>query len=155
MVRDRSHPRSDGGLGGDGAPSLGRLAGATRRGDGRRRQCSSRWASLAGESKEDEAPIATAGDLVQVLAVFGFVVVVSAIYLVVVLGLGHAPKTTGDKEVLALSMVASGVAALIFVPVRRRAFSSESATRFVSRDHGRPPTRCCGLFVQQADARHP
>ena len=26
----------------------------------------------------------------------------SAIYLVVVLGLGHAPKTTGDKEVLAL-----------------------------------------------------
>ena len=67
--------------------------------------------------------------LVQVLAVFGFVVVVSAIYLVVVLGLGHAPKTTGDKEVLALSMVASGVAALIFVPVRERFLGS--ATRFV------------------------
>jgi signal transduction histidine kinase len=46
-----------------------------------------------------------------------------------VLGLGHAPKTTGDKEVLALSMVASGVAALIFVPVRARFL--ESATRFV------------------------
>ena len=60
---------------------------------------------------------------------FGFVVVVSAIYLVVVLGLGHAPKTTGDKEVLALSMVASGVAALIFVPVRARFL--DSATRFV------------------------
>ncbi|MFZ0248945.1 MAG: histidine kinase [Acidimicrobiales bacterium] len=67
--------------------------------------------------------------LVQVLAVLGFVVVVSAIYLVVVLGLGHAPKTTGDKEVLALSMVASGVAALIFVPVRARFL--DSATRFV------------------------
>jgi signal transduction histidine kinase len=67
--------------------------------------------------------------LVQVLAVFGFFVVVSAIYLVVVLGLGHAPKTTGDKEVLALSMVASGVAALIFVPVRARFL--DSATRFV------------------------
>ncbi len=67
--------------------------------------------------------------LVQVLAVFGFVVVVSAIYLVVVLGLGHAPKTTGDKDVLALSMVASGVAALIFVPVRARFL--DSATRFV------------------------
>ena len=60
---------------------------------------------------------------------FGFVVVVSAIYLVVVLGLGHAPKTTGDKEALALAMVASGVAALIFVPVRARFL--DSATRFV------------------------
>ena len=67
--------------------------------------------------------------LVQVLAVFGFFVVISAIYLVIVLGLGHAPKTTGDKEVLALSMVASGVAALIFVPVRARFL--DSATRFV------------------------
>jgi signal transduction histidine kinase len=67
--------------------------------------------------------------LVQVLAVMGFVVVVSAIYLVLVLGLGHAPKTTGDKQVLALSMVASGVAALIFVPVRERFL--QSSTRFV------------------------
>jgi signal transduction histidine kinase len=82
---------------------------------------------LAGESK-GMGPHASRG-LVQVLAVFGFVVVVSAIYLVVVLGLGHAPKTTGDKEVLALSMVASGLAALIFVPVRARFL--ESATRFV------------------------
>jgi signal transduction histidine kinase len=67
--------------------------------------------------------------LVQVLSIFGFVVVVSAIYLIVVFGLGHAPKTTGDKEVLALSMVATGVAALIFVPVRERLMGS--ATRFV------------------------
>ncbi len=82
---------------------------------------------LAGESK-GMGPHASRG-LVQVLAVFGFVVVVSAIYLVVVLGLGHAPQTTGDKEVLALSLVASGLAALIFVPVRARFL--ESATRFV------------------------
>jgi signal transduction histidine kinase len=82
---------------------------------------------LAGENKR-MGPHASRG-LVQVLAVFGFVVVVSAIYLVVVLGLGHAPQTTGDKEVLALSMVASGVAALIFVPVRARFL--DSATRFV------------------------
>lgn len=67
--------------------------------------------------------------LVQVLAVFGFVAVVSAIYLVLVLGLGHAPKTTGDKEVLALSMIASGIAAVIFVPVRERFL--QSSTRFV------------------------
>jgi signal transduction histidine kinase len=82
---------------------------------------------LVGESKR-MGPHASRV-LVQVLAVFGFVVVVSAIYLVVVLGLGHAPKTTGDKEVLALSLVASGVAALIFVPVRARFL--DSATRFV------------------------
>jgi signal transduction histidine kinase len=82
---------------------------------------------LAGEGK-GMGPRASRV-LVQVLAVFGFVVVVSVIYLVVVLGLGHAPKTTGDKDVLALSMVASGVAALIFVPVRARFL--ESATRFV------------------------
>ena len=67
--------------------------------------------------------------LVQALAVLGFVVVVSAIYVVLVLGLGHAPKTTGDKEVLALSLIASGVAAVIFVPVRERFL--ESSTRFV------------------------
>ena len=67
--------------------------------------------------------------LVQSLAVLGFVVVVSAIFLVLVLGLGHAPKTAGDKEVLALAMVASGVAAVIFVPVRARFL--ESSTRFV------------------------
>jgi signal transduction histidine kinase len=82
---------------------------------------------LAGESRK-LAPHASRG-LVQVLAVFGFVGVVSAIYLVVVLGLGHAPNTTGDKEALALSIVASGVAAVIFVPVRSRFL--ESATRFV------------------------
>src|SRR6202034_385422 len=82
---------------------------------------------LAGENKK-MGPHASRG-LVQVLAVFGFFVVVAAIYLVVVLGLGHAPKTTGDQEVLALSMVASGVAALIFVPVRARFL--DSATRFV------------------------
>ncbi len=82
---------------------------------------------LAAENRR-LGPHASRG-LVQVLAVFGFVVVVSAIYLVVVLGLGHAPKTTGDKEVLALSMIASGVAALIFVPVRARFL--DSATRFV------------------------
>jgi signal transduction histidine kinase len=67
--------------------------------------------------------------LVQILSILGFVVVVSTIYLIVVLGLGHAPKTTGDKQVLALSMVATGVAALLFVPVRERLLGS--ATRFV------------------------
>jgi len=50
---------------------------------------------LASESRR-LAPHGSRG-LVQVLAVMGFVVVVSAIYLVLVLGLGHAPKTTGRQ----------------------------------------------------------
>jgi signal transduction histidine kinase len=82
---------------------------------------------LAAESRR-LGPHASRG-LVQVLSVFGFVVVVSAIYLVVVLGVGHAPKTTGDKEALALALVASGVGALIYVPVRTRFL--DSATRLV------------------------
>jgi signal transduction histidine kinase len=67
--------------------------------------------------------------LVQVMSILGFIVVVSAIYLVVVLGLGHSPKSSGDKQVLALSMIATGIAAVIFVPVRQRLLSS--TTRFV------------------------
>ena len=82
---------------------------------------------LAAESRR-LGPQASRG-LVQVLSVFGFVVVVSAIYLVVVLGVGHTPKTTGDKEALALALVASGVGALIYVPVRTRFL--DSATRLV------------------------
>ena len=126
VVRHRGLPRGHGRARGDRAPSPGGLAGAARR-----RRCGgngARPARTVGRGEQEWGPHASRG-LVQVLAVFGFVVVVSAIYLVVVLGLGHAPKTTGDKEVLALSMIASGVAALIFVPVRARFL--DSATRFV------------------------
>ena len=126
MVRHRSDPGGDGGVGGHRATPPGGLAGplgAVAAGA----TVLVPLGLLAAENRK-LGPHASRG-LVQVLAVFGFVVVVSAIYLVVVLGLGHAPKTTGDKEVLALSMVASGVAALIFVPVRERFLGS--ATRFV------------------------
>ncbi len=67
--------------------------------------------------------------LVQVLSVVGFTLVVSAIYLVVVLGLGHAPTSSADREVLGLSMLAAGVAAVGYLPARDRLVAS--ATRFV------------------------
>ena len=51
---------------------------------------------LAGENKK-MGPHASRG-LVQALAVFGFSLVIAAIYLVVVLGLGHAPKTIGRQR---------------------------------------------------------
>ncbi len=67
--------------------------------------------------------------LVRSFTVFGFVAMVSAIYLVVVLGLGHKPNDSTDRTTLGLSMLATGIAALAFVPARERFVGS--ATRFV------------------------
>ena len=58
--------------------------------------------------------------LVQLIAVAGFVAVVSAIYMVVVLGVGSGPGTAGDRELLGLSMLAAAIAAAGFVPARER-----------------------------------
>ncbi|MFZ0173778.1 MAG: histidine kinase [Acidimicrobiales bacterium] len=66
---------------------------------------------------------------VHVLSIVGFTMVVSAIYLVIVLGLGHAPKDTEDRKALGLSMLAAAVAAVGYVPAQRRLLGS--ATRFV------------------------
>ncbi len=67
--------------------------------------------------------------LVRTFTVFGFVALVSAIYLVVVLGLGHKPDDTPQRTILGLSMLATAIAAIAFVPARTRFVSS--ATRFV------------------------
>jgi signal transduction histidine kinase len=67
--------------------------------------------------------------LVRSFTLFGFVAMVSAIYLVVVLGLGHKPDDSDERTILGLSMLATGVAALAFVPARARFVGS--ATRFV------------------------
>jgi signal transduction histidine kinase len=67
--------------------------------------------------------------LVQVLSIAGFTVVVAAIYLVVVLGIGTAPSSSADREILGLSMLAAAVAAVGYLPARERLVAS--ATRFV------------------------
>jgi signal transduction histidine kinase len=74
--------------------------------------------------------------LVQVLSVAGFAVVVSGIYLVIVLGLGHSPDNSGDREVLGLSMLAAAVAAVGYLPARDRLLGS--ATRLVYGAHEAP-----------------
>ncbi len=66
---------------------------------------------------------------VQTLSVVGFSACVSAIYLIIVLGLGHAPNDAADREILGLSMLAAAVAAVGYVPARDRLVGS--ATRFV------------------------
>ena len=58
--------------------------------------------------------------LVHLLSILGFSVVVSAIYLVVVRGLGKTPTGTTDREVLGLSMVAAAIAAVGYIPARER-----------------------------------
>ncbi len=67
--------------------------------------------------------------LVQVLSIAGFTVVVAAIYLVIVLGIGTQPHDSGDREILGLSMLAAAVAAIGYLPARERLMAS--ATRFV------------------------
>ena len=66
---------------------------------------------------------------VQLLSIVGFTMVVSAIYLVIVLGLGHAPTDPADRKALGLSMLAAAVAAVGYVPAQRRLLGS--ATRLV------------------------
>jgi signal transduction histidine kinase len=67
--------------------------------------------------------------LVQVLSVAGFTLVVAAIYLVIVFGIGTPPHDSGDRAVLGLSMLAAAVAAIGYLPARDRLLAS--ATRFV------------------------
>jgi signal transduction histidine kinase len=67
--------------------------------------------------------------LVKILSIAGFTLIMSAIYLVVVLGLGTAPSGPADREALGLSMVAGSIAAVAYVPARERLMLS--ATRMV------------------------
>jgi signal transduction histidine kinase len=64
-----------------------------------------------------------------VLSLAGFTVVVAAIYLVIVFGIGTAPRSAADREVLGLSMLAAAVAAIGYLPARDR--FAASATRFI------------------------
>ncbi len=57
--------------------------------------------------------------LVRTIVIAGLVALVEAVYLLVVIGLGHVP-TTSDREILVLSMSAAALAALLAIPARRR-----------------------------------
>jgi len=67
--------------------------------------------------------------LVHVLSLAGFSVVVAAVYVVIVLGLGQRPGDSSDREILGLSMLAAAVTAVGYLPARDRLMAS--ATRFV------------------------
>jgi signal transduction histidine kinase len=67
--------------------------------------------------------------LVRVASAAGFTVVVAAIYLVIVLGIGSAPQDAADRDLLGLSMLAAAVAAVGYLPARDRL--AAAATRLV------------------------
>jgi signal transduction histidine kinase len=72
---------------------------------------------------------------VQAILLGGLAAVVLAVYAVVVLGIGRVP-TTQQWTLLAFSMVAAAVAALVYQPVRRRL--STFAARLTRPERGSP-----------------
>jgi signal transduction histidine kinase len=58
--------------------------------------------------------------LVQLIAIAGFTVLVAAVYLVIVLGVGSGPADVSDRGQLLLSMLAAAIAAVGYVPARER-----------------------------------
>jgi signal transduction histidine kinase len=58
--------------------------------------------------------------LVQLIAVTGFTVLVAAVYMIVVLGVGTEPASNHDRELLGLSMLAAAIAAIGYGPARER-----------------------------------
>ena len=73
--------------------------------------------------------------------VAGLAVVVAVVYLVVVLGLGTRPPTGDRATLLGLSMVAAAVAALLYLPARRRLDRAGQPAR-LRRAASRPTRRC-------------
>jgi signal transduction histidine kinase len=73
---------------------------------------------IAGEIR----PLGPSGGrvLVQLIAIAGFSGLVSAVYVVVVLGVGSGPADTSDRELLGFSMLASAIAAVGYLPARER-----------------------------------
>jgi signal transduction histidine kinase len=73
---------------------------------------------IAGEIR----PLGPSGGrvLVQLIAIAGFTGLVSAVYLIVVLGVGSGPADASDRELLGFSMLAAAIAAVGYLPARER-----------------------------------
>ena len=87
--------------------------------------------------------------LTHTVALAGLTALVVAVYVVVVLGLGRTPSGR-ERTLLLLSMVAAGVAALLYLPARR--WLTERANRLVYGERV-PPTRRCARSASASPAR--
>jgi signal transduction histidine kinase len=88
---------------------------------------------LAGTSRSLGAAIDPL--LLRTISLAGLTLVVVAVYLVVVLGLGRVPRRD-ERTLLVLSMVAAGVAVVLYFPAHRRL--SALAKRVVYRERHAP-----------------
>ena len=89
--------------------------------------------------------------LVHTVSITGLTAVVIAVYLVIVVGLGSTPSDA-DRQVLGLSMVASAIAAMGYVPARTRL--SDVANRLVYGER-EAPDEVLRTFGTRLAARDP
>jgi signal transduction histidine kinase len=73
--------------------------------------------------------------LVHTVSIMGLTLVVIAVYIVIVLGLGRTP-TDDERQLLGLSMIAAGVAAIAYLPARERL--ADVANRLVYGERSAP-----------------
>ena len=90
--------------------------------------------------------------LVHVLSLAGFTVVASAIYLVIVLGLGQRPSDHADREILGLSMLAAAGAALGYLQARERLMTSATRLVYGAREAPDEVLRTFGVRMTRAVA---
>jgi signal transduction histidine kinase len=76
--------------------------------------------------------------LAHTVSLAGLTGVVVIVYLVIVLGLGRGPSSHAERSLLALSMVAAAIAALLYGPARERL--SQVANRIVYGEREAPDT---------------
>jgi signal transduction histidine kinase len=88
--------------------------------------------------------------LVQLIAVAGFAVVVGAIYVIVVLGVGRGPDTGSDRELLGLSMLAAAIAAAGYLPARERLLAWAKHTVYGAREAPDEALRTFGSRLTRA-----
>jgi signal transduction histidine kinase len=87
---------------------------------------------------------------VLVLTILGFTVAVSAVYLIVVLGLGSRPSSTADREVLGLSILAAAIVAIGYVPVRDRVVRSATGLVYGAKEAPDEVVRTFGSRLTRA-----
>ena len=88
--------------------------------------------------------------LVQLIAIVGVTIVVSAIYMIVVLGVGRGPATADDRAVLGLSMLAAAIAAIGYLPARERLVASANRAVYGAREAPDEALRTFGSRLTRA-----
>jgi signal transduction histidine kinase len=88
--------------------------------------------------------------LVQLIAIAGFTAAVSAIYLIVVLGVGSGPADSTDRDLLGLSMLAAAIAAVGYWPARDRLLAWAKHTVYGAREAPDEALRTFGSRLTRA-----